>query len=80
MIYQELNSSLKFIDNKNKVLILRLVDVGDFKKWTQKLDWIIDHLIELGILNNSEEIIMFGSRDSFILDIRKIMEKDLLKK
>lgn len=71
MIYQELNSSLKFIDNKNKVLILRLVDVGDFKKWTQKLDWIIDHLIELGILNNSEEIIMFGSRDSFIFGYKE---------
>lgn len=46
--------------------IFRLEDIGNFPLWVKKLDNTIDLFIKTEIIRHSAEIILFGSRDSFI--------------
>lgn len=46
--------------------IFRLEDIGNFPLWVKELDNTIDLFIKTEIIRYSGEIILFGSRDSFI--------------
>lgn len=63
--YQSRREMIKSAFPDKPLKIVRLEDIGNFPLWVKELDNTIDLFTKTEIINYSE-IILFGSRDSFI--------------